>query len=288
MARKRMKTVRYAWYIAGAMALLAGLVVAVRQTVAPGGGSPAPTAATVEEATARMLRLLDDDPRARDEETRRVVARLASWARAEKVVNRETLYALGLRRKGAGDLEGAVEAYREAIERDPEWARPWTGLGIALHALGQTREAEEALRRAVELDPNWSRPHNDLAILLRIAGEIDEAQKHAERALELAGPGDVAPLNTYGNILVKLGRLEEAAALFERAAKLEPREPALLYNLACVRALQGRKDRALRLLARAVAMDPAFRAEAKKDDDLDALRGDPAFEALVYSESGAA
>lgn len=56
---------------------------------------------------------------------------------------------------------------------------------------------------------------------------------------------------------------------------------AVLCNLGAVRAGEGKLDEALELLAEGFPMRPDIRARAAEDDDLQALRGDPKFEALL-------
>ena len=56
---------------------------------------------------------------------------------------------------------------------------------------------------------------------------------------------------------------------------------APLYNLACCEALLGRKEDAIGHLRTAFEKRPGLRDLAKEDTDLDSLRDEPAFVALV-------
>jgi len=74
------------------------------------------------------------------------------------------------------------------------------------------------------------------------------------------------------------------AAVADRARELiesEPRYAVPLYNLACCESLAGRTDEALEHLRQAIELMDGMRAYAKSDSDLDAIRGEPAFEELV-------
>jgi thioredoxin-like negative regulator of GroEL len=57
----------------------------------------------------------------------------------------------------------------------------------------------------------------------------------------------------------------------------KPGSPPILYDLACVEALAGERERALALLNEAVAADERFRAYAETDEDLASIRDDPRF-----------
>jgi hypothetical protein len=57
--------------------------------------------------------------------------------------------------------------------------------------------------------------------------------------------------------------------------------PALHYNLACLEALAGNKERALAELELTIDAAPRFRDSARADDDFASLRDDPRFSALT-------
>jgi quercetin dioxygenase-like cupin family protein len=51
------------------------------------------------------------------------------------------------------------------------------------------------------------------------------------------------------------------------------------YNLACLEALTGNREAAIRELRRAIELDPAAKEYAARDEDFDELRSDPEFPA---------
>lgn len=66
---------------------------------------------------------------------------------------------------------------------------------------------------------------------------------------------------------------------FKQAAEIIPDHPTLLYNLACMYALAGRKNEALASLARVADMGVILPAE--KDTDLDAIKDTPEFKLIL-------
>ena len=60
-----------------------------------------------------------------------------------------------------------------------------------------------------------------------------------------------------------------------------PEAATLHYNLACLSAVEGRRDEAIRALAEAIRTRPKIAEWAREDDDLESLRDDPAFRELV-------
>jgi adenylate cyclase len=74
------------------------------------------------------------------------------------------------------------------------------------------------------------------------------------------------------------GRAREWA---RRAQALRPDDGMVLYNVACVLALLGSRDGALECLERAVRCGLRQRGWYEHDSNLDALRADPRFQALL-------
>jgi tetratricopeptide (TPR) repeat protein len=62
-----------------------------------------------------------------------------------------------------------------------------------------------------------------------------------------------------------------------------PGNPLALYNIACMEALLGKKDDALKHLGEALAGSERLRENARTDDDFASLRGDQQFEELIAS-----
>lgn len=59
-------------------------------------------------------------------------------------------YSLGIEHAKAGDLERAVEYYRDSLARDPRYSAAWKALGKTLQELNRPTEALEAFRKGVE------------------------------------------------------------------------------------------------------------------------------------------
>ena len=66
---------------------------------------------------------------------------------------------------------------------------------------------------------------------------------------------------------------------FRKAAEIIPDHPTLLYNLACMYALAGRKSEALASLSQVAEMGVVL--SAQKDSDLDSLRDNPEFKLII-------
>jgi adenylate cyclase len=67
----------------------------------------------------------------------------------------------------------------------------------------------------------------------------------------------------------------------KRALATDPEETSILYNVGCVYALSGEAEKAIDCLERAMARGNWYKGWAQKDSDLDSLRSNPRFQALL-------
>ncbi|ETX09093.1 tetratricopeptide repeat protein [Candidatus Entotheonella palauensis] len=133
-----------------------------------------------------------------------------------------------------GRYDEAEQAYRKAIEINPNFAYPWDNLGDLLqYHLGRYDEAEQAYRKAIEIDPNYVWPWNGLSNLLRdYLGHYDEAEQAYRKAIEI-DPNNARLWNSLGNLLQDhLGRYDIAELAYRTALELDLEFDAPRLNLA--------------------------------------------------------
>jgi Tfp pilus assembly protein PilF len=150
----------------------------------------------------------------------------------------------GVAAQQRGDLRGAEDAYRRALDAgEPEAAYH---LGDFLVQIGRPADAEEHLRAALasgDVDA-----HIPLGNALWDLGETAEAERHYRAA---AQAGQAAGLHNLGLVLREQDRLEESAAAFRAAV---PSEPDALVELAILLSddLIGEAEEAEALLREAI------------------------------------
>jgi uncharacterized Ntn-hydrolase superfamily protein len=76
-------------------------------------------------------------------------------------------------------------------------------------------------------------------------------------------------------------RYAEALVAQEQAATLAPENAELLYDLGVIRLAAGKRAEALVALDKALRLNVKLKKQASGDKDLDTLRGDAAFEAMI-------
>ncbi len=77
------------------------------------------------------------------------------------------------------------------------------------------------------------------------------------------------------------GKYDAVVGRLREVADANPQYALLAYNLACLESLTGHPAEAVERLRRAIELSEQFRDYATTDTDLDAIRGEPEFQALV-------
>jgi predicted Zn-dependent protease len=94
-------------------------------------------------------------------------------------------------------------------------------------------------------------------------------------------PDSIYTLNNKGNILIDLGRYDEALTCFDAILQRTDLYPLAHYNRACALAKKGKVQDAVRALTLASAQDAQFLKDASEDADFDPIRHAPSFIRLL-------
>jgi tetratricopeptide (TPR) repeat protein len=137
----------------------------------------------------------------------------------------------------------ADAAQRNAPDYDSE---DWFELACDMETF-DTAQARDAYRRALELDPEHFDARVNLGRLLHEAGEVAAAEANYRVALRLR-PGDATAAFNLGVALEDLRRPEEALGAYERAIAADPDCADAHYNLAHLYERLGKPRNALRHL----------------------------------------
>ncbi|MBI2370315.1 MAG: tetratricopeptide repeat protein [Deltaproteobacteria bacterium] len=137
----------------------------------------------------------------------------------------------------AGELETAIQLYKESIELHPT-AEAHTFLGWTYSFQGRLDDAIHECLRAIEVDPSLGNPYNDIGVYLVQQRKDEEAIPWLERAKGAPRyePRHFPYLN-LGQIYRRKGQFLRAIQEFERAIELNPGDKLATRSLAEVRAL---------------------------------------------------
>jgi excisionase family DNA binding protein len=140
----------------------------------------------------------------------------------------------------------AHRAAERARELEGLEAEDWYGLGWELETTVADR-AEEAYRRALELDPQHADAHLNLGRLMHAFDRLDEAERHFREALELR-PMDATAAFDLGVVLQDREDPQGAIAAYRRAIAADPSFADAYFNLASLFEAAGERAEAFHYL----------------------------------------
>ena len=219
------------------------------------------------------------------------------------------------------NLREAEEASLKALELDPDLAEAHVAHGLAISLSKRYDEAEKEFETAIELNPKLFEAHYFYARTCLVQGKLETAAQlfedacavrpedyqaplfmgqaynglgqrekaevaHRrtleiiERHLEL-NPDDVRAVYLGAAAHIRLGEQERGLEWANRALAMDPEDPAVLYNISCDYSLANRVEEAIDCLEKALKAGMAQKEWIENDSDLDPLRSNPRFQALL-------
>ncbi|MDQ6652261.1 MAG: tetratricopeptide repeat protein, partial [Acidobacteriota bacterium] len=170
-----------------------------------------------------------------------------------------------------GKFDESITQYRKALEIDPNFINSHQGIAAALMYKGNPDEAAAELQKILEKSRSDAEQRTALFALTVVdidSGKMDSALQEVDKQYALGEktkdiPAMTGDLQLKGNIMLEMGKYDDAKALFERGLKMtqdsnlsqQIKDNAKLfhhYNLA--RVALGKKD-----LARAKTEAEQFR-----------------------------
>src|SRR5438874_4635561 len=147
----------------------------------------------------------------------------------DDLVNAKFYFNYGAAAEQAGLYDRAAELLRQCIALDPaNSAEAYNYLGYmwADHNMNLD-EAETMIRRALEKEPNNASYLDSLGWVEFRKGRFDQALDHLLRAAKATEHDDPVVFEHVGDIYLKLNRLPEALAAWQKALALDPKNKKL-------------------------------------------------------------
>jgi len=178
-----------------------------------------------------------------------------------------------------GRSEEAVRESRRALELDSLSLVANASLGWVYYHCRQSDLAVDQLCKTLELDPHFPLAHHNLGLCYSQRGRYEEAAAEFQEALKLGeNPRTSAALiGTYG----RSSRRGEAQTMLQELIQAAKTKFVSPYFLATACAGLGENERAFEWLETAYRERSDWMAYLKVDPELDRLRSDPRFAALL-------
>ena len=192
-------------------------------------------------------------------------------------------YALGQMQR----FEEAEQEFQLAINLDPKLFEAYYYSGTVAFAKGELGKASEMFEMANQVSPDDERALRILPTVYRSLGREEDEQSANRRRLVLAEkrlevhPDDVQVLLDGANALAAIGERQRSLEWAARVRDLKPDDALVLYNMACFYSLAGETDAAIDALEGSYEAGLADPEWMEQDSDLDNLREEPRYQALV-------
>jgi Tfp pilus assembly protein PilF len=146
------------------------------------------------------------------------------------------------------DFANALTYFNKAIKLDKNFAVVYNLIGYCRAGLNQNEEAEKAFKTYIDLKPDYANPRDSYGELLLKMGKIDEAIVQYKKAIEL-NPGFVGSIMGLGNCYVFKSDFETARKYYQEAytkALYIYGKFQALYWIAVSYIYEGNTDKALK------------------------------------------
>jgi DNA-binding winged helix-turn-helix (wHTH) protein/tetratricopeptide (TPR) repeat protein len=164
------------------------------------------------------------------------------------------------------DLRKSIEHFKQAIALDPNYALAYAGLADAYTLLANAGspaheimpKARDAALKAVSLDDNLAEAHAALGNTIIYYGyDFAGAEREHKRAIEL-NPNYATARHWYSELLMGLGRHEEALAEIRRALEIDPLSLILNRQYGASLLFARQYDAAIEQMKKTVELDANF------------------------------
>ena len=164
-------------------------------------------------------------------------------------------------------FQQAVESFQQAIAKDPNYARAYSGLAdtyalISSYSLAPPDQiipkAHAAALRALQIDERLAEAHASLALVTEnYDWDWQTVEKEYKRAIEL-DPNYATAHHWYAEYLALQGRFDQAFAEMQHARLLDPLSLIMAIDNAAILYYARQYDRAIEQYRTVLAMEPGF------------------------------
>jgi len=171
-------------------------------------------------------------------------------------------------RRTAENLKKAIEQFKIATDRDPNYALAFTGLAdcyVLMNFYAGTPNAETVpqakvyAERAIAIDDSLGESHASLAQVYRQSWQWKDSEREFKRAIEL-NPNYATAYHWYSRLLRELGRVDESAEMIYKAKELDPLSSVIGVNISEILQIQNNYDASVEYSLKIIELDPDFPA----------------------------
>ena len=174
-----------------------------------------------------------------------------------------------------GEVQKAIDDYDKCVQMNPT-SRAYFLRGWEKHMAGQHEGAIEDLTISINMDSTFSVAYDGRGRSYLSLGQMDMAKADFEKILSF----DTVPA-TNSCAAFAYHFLGQDSIAIDYALRCLEVDPRTLYNVACAYALAGNAEKAVEYLRKEFEDGFVRLYHLSRDVDFDAIRQDPAYQALI-------
>ncbi len=187
-------------------------------------------------------------------------------------------YGVRALKDGNGEIKNTTA---QTISRTASEVGPLTEQDAVVHGGGDVTGGIERCLKAIDSQPDKVDAYLELGGLYYESDDYDKALLTYTKALRYFR-GDARILNNIGSVMLAKGDMDKAIGYFVHANTISKDFVEPVYNMACAYAKKKNQAEALAAFKRAYALNPEVGLWAVQDPDLEYLRGNVEFDAIVH------
>jgi tetratricopeptide (TPR) repeat protein len=160
-------------------------------------------------------------------------------ALAPEVSEGERLIILAAEAGGQGNNDQQVKLLEEVVAKYPNDERAWVLLGGSHFGAQRYPQAIAAYERAARIAPEFTQIYNQLGYSYRFSNQPEKAEAPFKKYIEVLS-GDPNPYDSYAELLLELGRYDEAITYYRKALAIRSDFVNSRFGIATALDLSGR------------------------------------------------
>ena len=169
--------------------------------------------------------------------------------------NPEAHFNLALSLSQMGDIKGEIKEYRETLRINPKSVEAYNNLGIALGHLGEFKEAAVQFKKAIKVHPKYGEAYSNLGVALIRQGKFKEAIDQYHKALKI-NPDDAEVHKNLGDAYANLNKIPISIEHYQEALRLNPKISDAHNGFGVALGMQGRFQEAIVHFKEALELNP--------------------------------
>lgn len=176
-------------------------------------------------------------------------------AQSEEV---KKLFQQGLDAITASKFPEAIDAFQQALTKDPDQPNIWANLADAQFKNNQADKAIESYQKAITIKPDDAGLYQNMGVIYGKMNKVAEADAAFQKAATLAAAlnPQQAAVNFYnqGATYVNAGKSEEATAAFKKAVEADVNYAEAYYQLGLIYAGTGKPAECVQMMEKYVSL----------------------------------